>query len=30
MFYAYYDNNAVDLDPLPGSRVRLTVVELAV
>ena len=28
-FYAYYGNNAVDLDPLPVSRARLTVVEPA-
>ena len=27
--YAYYGNTAVDLDPLPVSRARLTVVELA-
>ena len=27
MFYAYYGNTAVDLDPLPVSRARLTVVE---
>ena len=28
-FYAYYGNTAIDLDPLPVSRVRLTVVEPA-
>jgi len=28
-FYAYYDNTAVDLDPSPVSRARLTVVEPA-
>jgi len=28
-FYAYYGNTAVDLDPLPVSRARLTVVEPA-
>jgi len=28
-FYVYYGNTAVDLDPLPVSRVRLTVVEPA-
>jgi len=28
-FYAYYDNIAVDLDPLPVSRALLTVVEPA-
>ena len=28
-FYAYSGNTAVDLDPLPVSRVRLTVVEPA-
>ena len=28
-FYAYYGNNAVDLDPLPVSRARLTVVKPA-
>jgi len=27
--YAYCGNTAVDLDPLPVSRTRLTVVELA-
>jgi hypothetical protein len=27
--YAYYGNTAVDLDPLPVSRARLTVVEPA-
>ena len=27
IFYAYYGNTAVDLDPLPVSRARLTVVE---
>ena len=27
-FYVYYGNTAVDLDPLPVSRARLTVVEL--
>jgi len=27
VFYAYYGNTAVDLDPLPVSRARLTVVE---
>jgi len=26
-FYAYYGNTAVDFDPLPVSRARLTVVE---
>jgi hypothetical protein len=26
IFYAYYGNTAVDLDPLPVSRARLTVV----
>ena len=29
IFYAYYGNTAVDFDPLPVSRARLTVVELA-
>ena len=29
IFYAYCGNTAVDLDPLPVSRARLTVVELA-
>jgi len=29
IFYDYYGNNAVDLDPLPVSRARLTVVEPA-
>jgi len=29
IFYAYYDNTAVDLHPLPVSRARLTVVERA-
>ena len=29
IFYAYYGNTAVDLDPLPVSRARLTVVEPA-
>jgi hypothetical protein len=29
IFYAYYGNTAIDLDPLPVSRARLTVVELA-
>jgi hypothetical protein len=29
IFYAYYGNTAVDLDPLPVSCVRLTVVESA-
>ena len=29
IFYAYYGNTAVDLDHLPGSRARLTVVEPA-
>ena len=28
-FYAYYDNTAVDLDPLPMSRACFTVVEPA-
>jgi len=27
IFYAYDDNTAVDLDPLPVSRAHLTVVE---
>jgi len=27
IFYAYYGNTAVDLDPLPVSRPRLTLVE---
>ena len=27
IFYAYYGNTALDLDPLPVSRARLTVVE---
>ena len=29
IFYAYYDNTAVDLDRLPVSRARLTVVQTA-
>jgi hypothetical protein len=29
IFYAYYGNTAVDIDPLPDIRARLTVVELA-
>ena len=29
IFYAYYGNTAVDLDPLPVSRARLTVVDPA-
>ena len=29
IFYAYYGNTAVALDPLPVSRARLTVVEPA-
>ena len=29
IFYAYYGNTATDPDPLPVSRARLTVVELA-
>ena len=29
MFYAYYGNTAVDLDPFPVSRARLKVVEPA-
>jgi hypothetical protein len=29
MFYAYFGNTAVDLDHLPVSRARLTVVEPA-
>ena len=29
IFYAYYGNTAIDLDPLPVSRARLTVVEPA-
>ena len=29
IFYAYYGKTAVDLDPLPVSRARLTVVEQA-
>jgi hypothetical protein len=29
IFYTYCGNTAVDLDPLPVSRARLTVVELA-
>jgi hypothetical protein len=29
IFYAYCGNTAVDLDPLPVSRARLTVVEPA-
>jgi len=29
IFYAYYDDTAVDLDPLTVSRARLTVVEPA-
>jgi len=28
-FYAYYGNTAIDLDPLPAIRARLTVVEPA-
>ena len=28
-FYAYYGNTAIDLDPLPVSPARLTVVESA-
>jgi len=28
-FYAYYGNTVVDLDPLPVSRARFTVVEPA-
>ena len=27
IFYAYYGNTAVDLDPFPVSRARLTVAE---
>jgi hypothetical protein len=27
IFYAYYGNTAIDLDPLPMSHARLTVVE---
>jgi hypothetical protein len=30
IFYAYCCNTAVDLDPLPVSRARLTVVQPAV
>jgi hypothetical protein len=29
IFYAYYGNTAIDLDPLPVSRARLTVVQPA-
>ena len=29
IFYAYYGNTVIDLDPLPVSRARLTVVEPA-
>ena len=29
IFYAYYGNSAVDLDPLPVSRAHLMVVEPA-
>ena len=29
IFYAYYGNTAVDLDPLPVSRARSTVIEPA-
>ena len=29
IFYAYYGNTVVDLDPLPVSRARWTVVEPA-
>jgi len=29
IFYAYYGHTAVDFDPLPVSRARLTVVEPA-
>ena len=29
IFYAYFDNTAVDLDPLPMSRACFTVVEPA-
>jgi hypothetical protein len=29
IFYGYYGNTAVDLDPLPVSRARLTMVEPA-
>jgi hypothetical protein len=29
IFYAYYGNTAVDLDPLPVSRAPLTVVQPA-
>jgi len=29
IFYAYYGNTAVDLDPLPVRRARMTVVEPA-
>ena len=29
IFYAYYGNTVVDLDPLPVSRARLTLVEPA-
>jgi hypothetical protein len=29
VFYFYYGNTAVDLDPLPVSRARLTVVQPA-
>ena len=29
IFYVYYGNTAIDLDPLPVSRARLTVVEPA-
>jgi len=29
IFYAYYGNTAIDLDPLPVSHARLTVAEPA-
>jgi hypothetical protein len=29
IFYSYYGNTAIDLDPLPVSRARLTMVEPA-
>jgi hypothetical protein len=29
IFYVYYGNTAIDLDPLPVSHAHLTVVELA-
>jgi len=29
IFYAYYGNTAINLDPLPVGRAHLTVVELA-